>query len=317
VNAPATGGFAHDALFFGADDELIAAAAPFLRAGLDADEAVLLACSDRNLELLTDALGWDPRVGLLPHSRIYDRPAAAIAAFQRIVHDQLDSGARRIRVLGEVKFGHTESEWLEWNRYEAVVNRALVGYPLWTVCLYDTGQLPSQVLQAGHRTHRTVRTATSRGMSRSYVDPGEFLRASRRTIADPLDQTEPQLRFDDPMPTDLSNMRRAINRAGVVGSALPTETVYEFVFAIIEVTTNALIHGRPPVQVRFWSTPTRLLCKVTDHGAGFDDPFAGYILTPEGFPDGGAGLCLARQFCDHLDFSHDSGRFTVRLEAGS
>jgi anti-sigma regulatory factor (Ser/Thr protein kinase) len=78
--------------------------------------------------------------------------------------------------------------------------------------------------------------------------------------------------------------------------------------------TNAFRYGGPPVHVRVWTTPFRLLCTVTDCGAGADLLFAGYS---RGDVDEqtGAGLWLARQTCDRLDAYPTPGGFTVRLSS--
>jgi hypothetical protein len=38
---------------------------------------------------------------------------------------------RRVRVVGEVDFSGTSRDRLEWQRYEAVINRSLATLPLW------------------------------------------------------------------------------------------------------------------------------------------------------------------------------------------
>ena len=35
--------------------------------------------------------------------------------------------ASRVRVVGEIDYGRTDRDRLEWQRYEAVINEALVG----------------------------------------------------------------------------------------------------------------------------------------------------------------------------------------------
>jgi anti-sigma regulatory factor (Ser/Thr protein kinase) len=79
-------------------------------------------------------------------------------------------------------------------------------------------------------------------------------------------------------------------------------------------TTNALRHGRPPVSLRMWANGERLVCTITDRGAGFEDPFIGY--GPAHGSDlslGGMGLWLARQLCDHVDITPDGDGVQVRL----
>ena len=107
-------------------------------------------------------------------------------------------------------------------------------------------------------------------------------------------------------------------RAALDGSGEPGQLRSRFAAAVAEVLLNALRHGRPPVAVRLWVTPTRLECTVTDRGDGFDDPLAGYILPGNGFPPAGAGLWLVRQACDTLEaFRTGTGTgFAVRLATG-
>jgi len=73
-------------------------------------------------------------------------------------------------------------------------------------------------------------------------------------------------------------------------------------------------HGEPPVTVRAWLAPGRVVCTVTDRGAGFDDPFAGYLRgTGEEIPEGQFGLWLARQLCHEVVMSRTPEGFTARL----
>jgi anti-sigma regulatory factor (Ser/Thr protein kinase) len=130
----------------------------------------------------------------------------------------------------------------------------------------------------------------------------------------PLEATPPSLDLEGI--TDRAAVVRARSQVrAVVDAACPdTRVGEEFVGAVAEVVTNAFRYGGPPVHVRVWATPSRLLCTVTDQGAGADLLFAGYS---RGDIDGqtGAGLWLARQTCDRLDAYPTPGGFTVRLSS--
>jgi anti-sigma regulatory factor (Ser/Thr protein kinase) len=79
-------------------------------------------------------------------------------------------------------------------------------------------------------------------------------------------------------------------------------------------TTNALRHGRPPVDLRLWAAEGRLVCTVTDRGAGLQDPFIGYgPAHGDDLSLGGMGLWLARQLCDHVDITPIGEGVRVRL----
>ena len=307
-------GYIHDALLYGSDEEFCSDAVPFLRAGLDADETAIVLCTDRPAALLTAALGGDRRVRFLPTAEVYGRTPQAILAYQHLLEEELAAGARRIRVLGKVMDPDRPSSWTERLRYEAVINRALMPYPVWAVCLYDTRYLPRDVLAAVELTHPNLRTATARAANPHYLDPAEFLRRLPDRGPDPVEATAPTLAVDDL--TDLRQLRHQLG-AAVAASALPADITSEFVFAVGEVTTNAIRHGQPPVRVRAWVTPNRLSCTVTDSGPGIDDPFAGYVPAHTDPSRGGLGLWLARRLCDEVDLRRTPEGFTVRLAARS
>jgi anti-sigma regulatory factor (Ser/Thr protein kinase) len=58
----------------------------------------------------------------------------------------------------------------------------------------------------------------------------------------------------------------------------------------------------------------RVVCDVTDHGTGYDNPFAGYVRDgKELLPERGMGLWMARQVCDELVTARTPDGFTARL----
>ena len=81
-----------------------------------------------------------------------------------------------------------------------------------------------------------------------------------------------------------------------------------------EVAANGLRHGRPPVKVVLWQSPTHLMCDVTDRGTGITDPFAGYTPPdPLQLLEGGAGLWMTRRLCHDVTTGRTPTGFTVRL----
>lgn len=310
----AAAGFTHDALFYRSDAEMVAGAVPFLRAALEASEAVILICGRHTAGLLADATGGDPRIGVIDRSEIYLRAPHAIAAYQQLAESYLAAGVGRLRLLGEVDFGLGRRDWAEWASFEAVLNAAMEPYPLWSVCIYDTRRLPAEVLAAAAHTHPALVAAAVRAHNPHYLDPARYMRHISLGRPDPLEAADPALSVTDPV--DLAALRQAA-RAALAGSARQRETVRGFVFAVSEVTTNALTYGRPPVRVRVWSVPGRSLCSVTDHGGGFDNPLTGYLPPPhDDLCPGGLGLWLARQVCDRISTCmEEGGRFTVRIHS--
>jgi anti-sigma regulatory factor (Ser/Thr protein kinase) len=167
---------------------------------------------------------------------------------------------------------------------------------------------------AARATHPWLLTAEGLVPSPGYRAPEDLLREVQRGSApDPLEATEPTLALVDL--EDMRVLRRALNRV-LAESTLSADAAQDFVLAIDEVTANAAEHGIPPVDVRLWCTPERLLCAITDHGACFDDPLVGYGPAHGDMAVGGMGLWLARRSVDSLTASpaDESGDgCTVRL----
>jgi anti-sigma regulatory factor (Ser/Thr protein kinase) len=309
-----TGGYVHDALLYGADEELLRDAVPFLRAGVEAGETTIVVCTQRTAALLRDGLDGDPPIRFASSAQVYQRAPQTILAFRDLLQREVAAGARRIRVIGEIVFGEHPATWSKWMRYEAVINRLLAPYPAWGVCIFDTRRLPGEVLAAAEHTHPYLRAGASRVSNPRYLDPGEFLRRLPDAGPDPLEASHPAVEVEDL--TELWRLRQQLHDA-LVGSVLASEAKGEFVLAVSEVATNALRHGRRPVRVRAWVTPRRLLCTVTDHGAGIGDPFAGYLPIHSHPAREGQGLWVARSLCDHITFHRTTEGFTVRLATGA
>jgi anti-sigma regulatory factor (Ser/Thr protein kinase) len=131
---------------------------------------------------------------------------------------------------------------------------------------------------------------------------------------DPLQATVPTFDSGELVdPAQLASLRTRL-RTVLARTMGPARVRSDFVTAVSEVAANGLVHGRPPVRVRVWATPDRLLGTVTDQGDGFDDPLAGYVPTRGKDPTGaGVGLWLARQLCDRVETARTPYGFTVRL----
>lgn len=304
----------HDVLFYGSDAELLAAAVPFLQAGLAADEAVVLVCNDRNSQLLAEALDRDPRIGVRECADVHTRTPTAIAAYRRLVEEKLASGARRVRMVGDANFDADPDSWAQWIRFEAVLNVALAPYPLSTVCSYDTRALPEQIRTVGHCTHPHLLTASGRTVNPRYVDPATFLGRSATVHPEPPGTAAVAFESDHLADVaELAGLRHNV-RSVLAGSTAPRQTLSDFVAAVSEVAANAVIHGRPDVRVRVWVSPRQLVCTGTDQGDGFDDPLTGYLPVHTDDPyRAGRGLWLVRHLCDHLETSRTSDGFDVRL----
>ncbi|MGZ4359607.1 MAG: ATP-binding protein [Gaiellaceae bacterium] len=115
-----------------------------------------------------------------------------------------------------------------------------------------------------------------------------------------------------PFDGNLGQLRQRLGRQAAAAS-VAEERVPDFVFAVNEVATNALLHGREPISIRIWShVPGGVICEVSDSGPGMADPLAGRA-GPAPLDEHGLGLWLARQFCDLTEVRSSARGTTVRL----
>jgi anti-sigma regulatory factor (Ser/Thr protein kinase) len=300
---------AGDALVFDTADELLAVCVPFLQAGLRAGDAVVLSCAAARAALLADAVDRDAGLTILPPPQPWRRPIAAMQEYQDLIEAEVAAG-RRVRVLADSDFGPVPTDWSEWARFEAACHHARRSDPVRSICLLHRPETPPDVIAAAERLHpfhydRGVRTRSS-----AYQAPGDNIRQDAYVSRDPLTDLPPTLAADDLAPSDLATLRQEVT-AHLGRLRLPAWRVHEFTVAVSETVANAIRHGRPPVRMALWSTPGRVLCTVTDLGAGFDYPLSSYLhLDPDRT---GLGVFLARQLADQVNICWTPEAFTVRL----
>lgn len=302
--------YVHEAVYYDSTAQLVNATAPLLREALAQGEDVALACTQSNNRALAEALGDDHRIVVLPRPEIYQKAVTAVAYFRDFVQDRVAAGGRRVCVLGEVGFGTDGRALDEWRRYEALLNYALSPFPLWSLCGYDTRALPDTVLVTGELTHPYLRRDGKQESNPAHVDPVELMR-----LADAGDALVPEVEpaLTIPEVFDLNELHQEL-KALLLAEGMDGERVEDVVIAVHEVATNGLRHGEPPVSLQVWLARGRVVCTVSDRGAGFEDPFTGYVRGGgEELPEGRFGLWLARQLCDEVATSRTPEGFTARL----
>jgi anti-sigma regulatory factor (Ser/Thr protein kinase) len=306
-----TARYIHDALLYDSPGQLVEVAAPFLLEGLAAGDAAVIASSSGTADLLREAVGGHPDVHVLERGDVYRaRTPAAITTFRQLAEQRAAEGARRVRVVGEVDFGPTERDWLEWQRYEAVVNDALAGWPLWGLCVFDTQRLPEPLLAAAVQTHPRLASARGHEDNPAFTEPAKYLRALP-VPEEPLEATVPRLHASHV--ADFATLRRAL-ATELAGVPAEEDLLQDFLLAVDEMTSNALRHGGRPIDLRLWIGTDRVVCTIGDRGTGWDDPFAGFgPAHGEDLSRGGMGLWLARQLCDHVDITTGPDGALVRL----
>jgi anti-sigma regulatory factor (Ser/Thr protein kinase) len=315
TGAPAgRSGFFHEAVFYSSDSEFLSTVVPFLEGGLEAGEPTVVALGPGTRELVRTELGDTAGIIFDGAGDADTRPARLIASYAEFFAAQTAGGAQQIRVVGEIPHPGLGVPWDWWARYEATINRAFAGFPVWGLCPYDMRTTPDPVLGDVARTHPQLATIDGEHLDNArYRDPVKFLTRRPPAGPDPLEvASAPLVELLDPTP---GAARRAARDVGRLTDLDPTE-VDNLVVAVNEVVTNALSHGLPPVRLRLWAAPGRMVATVSDGGDGPTDPFAG-LLPGTGAAAGGLGLWVVHQVCSHVMFDRTSDGFTLRLVAGT
>jgi anti-sigma regulatory factor (Ser/Thr protein kinase) len=304
-------GYFHEAVCYDSDEHLLGVVVPFLTGGVEAGEPTVVALGERNAALVRDALPAGLPVTYLAGGDTYARPAAAIRAYREMLAGHVAGGAGQIRIIGELPPASFGPAWDSWARYESAINHAYDEFPLWSMCAYDVRTTPEPMLADVARTHpRTALPDGSHPSSGAYVEPRTFLADRRPLPPDRLRTATPRTELLDPTSSAAREAVRRVAPAGLAASDLDG-----FVVAVSETVSNADRHGAAPVRMRVWTDATRMIVEVTDRGDGPKDPFAG-LLPARNTNDGGLGLWITHQICDHVALASDERGFTVRLTAG-
>jgi anti-sigma regulatory factor (Ser/Thr protein kinase) len=311
-------GYFHEAVYYASDDELLAVVVPFLRDGVAQGEPTVVALGEEHAALVHDALppGVASSVFFQPGGDMYARPASAIRSYRAMLADYTGAGADQIRIIGELPPSELTATWDWWARYEAAINHAYDEFPLWSMCAYNSVTTPASVLTDVARTHPRSAAPGGRHLpSADYVPPSDFLTRPVPIELDPIQLTPPAVELTNPTPAGTRSVVAQLNTT-FDGGILSSDKLSDLHLAITEVVTNGLAHGKPPVTVRCWAAPDRIVVTVTDLGEGPRDPFAGLQAAPHA-PYGGVGLWLANQLCDHVAGQHGADGFTLRLISGN
>jgi anti-sigma regulatory factor (Ser/Thr protein kinase) len=304
----------HVGAVVGSPGEALAAAVPFLDAGLSAGDLVVLSCPPERSELLRRELGVrasavedDTRISLLD-----TRAPDALVVTRRLLQRAAASRSGRVRVVGEVRFGPAPRNWREGQRYESVVNSLLSAEPVDALCLYDRQVLPAEVVDSASATHPSLLVGGVAQHNPDYLDPADYL-ARLPLPREAVEDADPVFAVDDA--PALAELRHRL--AAALATAVPDREQREDLhLAVSEIASNAFRHGSPPVSARLWAAPDRLVCTIRDRGTRYSNALAGF--QPAHGADlsrGGMGLWLARKLWDHVDLLSGPDGLTVRLSS--
>lgn len=300
--------FGHEALLYDGDEQFLAGTVPFITAGVEAGEAVLVAVDSRKIALLRSELAAEARhVRFADMHEIGGNPACIIPVWKYFLDSRFAPGDH-VRGIGEPVWpGRSEAELVECHQHEALLNLAFADAGAFTLlCPYDTAALDAEVIAGAHRSHPTIVAGGARHPSCDYCGPD----AAAATLAEPLPETPAGAQTLEFRPEILAEVRMFVARRALE-AGLATERAEDLVLAVNEVATNSLRHGGGSGTLRVWREPGALICDVRDHGR-LDDPLAGR-RQPGGAQVGGYGLWLANQVCDLVQLRSLTDGVAVRI----
>ncbi|TQN35725.1 anti-sigma regulatory factor (Ser/Thr protein kinase) [Blastococcus colisei] len=298
----------------GSESELLAVALPFVEAGLSAGDLVALTCPPDTVALLARELG--PQAGAVESdqrlSLLGSRAPDALAMCSRYLERAAASGSGRLRVLAEVDFGHDPADWREGQRYESVSNRLMGTAPLDALCLYDRRRLDPSVVESAAATHPVLVEGSGRRANPAFQDPGTYV-PSLPLPREPVEDGEPVFAVDDAR--TLAGLRHQLG--AVLASLVPgRDQQGDLHLALSEIAANAFRHGVRPVSARVWGDGGHVVCRITDRGTSYADPFSGFVPAHGlDLSRGGMGLWLARKLWDHVDVLPGPAGLSVRLSS--
>jgi anti-sigma regulatory factor (Ser/Thr protein kinase) len=298
-------GFLHRALLYRGAAEFRASIERYLRGGQARAEPVLIATAPTKVSWLRRELNRDTAgVAFTDMTELGRNPARIIPAIRGFM-DRYPG--RRIRCVGEPVWpDRSAAELREATRYEALVNTAFSGTPATMVCLYDSAELTSSVLDDAGCTHPALlRHGSAEELSSGYLGPDELPPGCDDPLSCPPATAE-RLIYQ----RDLRPVRSLVTRCAR-SARLPTRRITDLVLAASEVAANTLRHTRAGGTVHLWHDEQEILCQITDSGV-IADRLAGYRVPADDLP-GGQGLWLVNQVCDLVEVRSSPGGTTICL----
>jgi hypothetical protein len=292
----------HLAFYYRTDDEFVDGVGSFVRDGLDAGEAVMVAVPGPKVEMLREYAGAGAAgVTWFDMVELGRNPARIIPAIRGFIDADPD---RTARMVGEpIWRGRSHPETVEGTHHEALINLAFGDADVTILCPYDLA-LGGETLRESHRTHPLLLEDGRRSVSERYAaetvaevgyDPLEPAPGSAETFA-----------HGDDLPALRAALLERLQRI-----PLSPNRRMDMLVAVNEAAGNSLRHSGLPARVRLWLENGSLVCEVAG-GGHVQDPLAGR-RSPLPSAESGRGLWMINQVCDLSQLRSDGSGTTLRL----
>jgi len=297
-------GFTHEAFVYDDDLVFLKGTADFVRAGVAAGEAVLVAVPGDAIDTLRDELGHvAERAGWIDITVTGRNPARIIPLWQ----DLLDENpGRPVRGVCQVVYAERRpAELAEALLHEALLNLAFEHATRFQLrCPYDARSTGRDILAGLDRTHQKLLNGAA--YESTAFDP---VRIATGTFAAPLPRPPATAERRPVRPAELRAIREMVREAALRHGLGPSRAD-DLALAAHEICENSRrFAGGGTLAV--WTEGDTLLCETSDSGR-ITALMVGTTL-PSPLADGGRGLWLANQLCDLVQIRSSVSGTTVRL----
>jgi anti-sigma regulatory factor (Ser/Thr protein kinase) len=298
--------FGHAAVRYRTSGEYSQAAGDFVRAGLEAGDAVMVAVPGAHGDLIRACLGpLADRVSFAEMTELGRNPARIIPAIEAFAGFH---PGQVLRYVGEPDWpSRTAPERAEVLRHEALLNLAFDSGTIQILCPYDVGRLGPEVISLAERTHPVLMRDGAPVTNPGYGGPWPPA-AADRPLPGPPSGTPVLTYRDDPA----AARQFAKERAAAAGLTEPKLT--DLVIAVGELAANTLRHTGGDGSVRVWAAAGEVLCEVRD-GGYIRDALAGRRCPPADAGQG-HGLWVVHQVCDLVEMRTGTSGTVFRLHMG-
>jgi anti-sigma regulatory factor (Ser/Thr protein kinase) len=301
--------FRHEAFIHRDDEQYVRGTAGYVREGLEAEEAVLVAALAPRAALLREELGGSAAaVEFLDLALLGRNPGRLLPAWQDWIDRNTGHGRGFRGVCDPLIAGRSTAELLEFWQHEQLLNTAFEHGPRWSLlCAYDAGRLAADVLAWARRTHPVV-LDDGRRLPTAHPSPEADFDA---VLAAPLPEPDPRqvvanLAFD----LDSLDLVRATVRSSEAALGLNAVGVVDLTLVASELAANSVRHGGGAGMLRLWRADEYAVCEVRDRGL-ITDPLVGLRRPDLRKNAGGAGLWAVNQICDLVVVRSAADRGTV------